>query len=97
MQRAWPNMPRLIPGGRIDPTRTGIPPEIVPRLKKLQDDEEVLRRALYTKEDKLRKDLRAYRKMEAESSQWALRSDLSLRHLRKLEGEKENESQTVAF
>jgi amino acid permease len=81
------NMPQIIPGGRIDPTATGLSPEIAARIKKREDEAEIIRSELENKRDTLRKNLKVYDGIKNESQQWALRSELSERHVRMLAGE----------
>jgi len=81
------NMPQIIPGGRIDPTASGMSSEISARLKRRQDEEQVLRVDLEAKQDALRKNLKDYERMQNESAQWALRTELSEKHVRSLVGE----------
>ncbi len=80
-------MPQIIPGGRIDPTATGLSPEIAARIKKREDEAEIIRSELENKRDTLRKNLKVYDGIKNESQQWALRSELSERHVRMLAGE----------
>jgi hypothetical protein len=81
------NMAQIIPGGRIDPTASGMSAEIAMRMKKREDEAEVLRADLEAKQDALRKNLKEYERIKSESAQWALRSELSERHVRTLAGE----------
>ena len=81
------NMPQIIPAGRIDPTASGMSTEISMRIKKREDEAEGLRADLEAKQDALRKNLKEYEKIKSESAQWALRSELSERHVRTLAGE----------
>lgn len=80
-------LPQIIPGGRIDPTASGVTPEVAARLKKRQEEEVVLRKELNTKQEKLRQDLQIYARLERESAAAGLRSELSERHVRALAGE----------
>lgn len=81
------NVPQIIPGGKIDPTASGMSAENAMRVKKREDEAEVLRADLEAKQDSLRKNLKEYERIKAESAQWALRSELSERHVRTLAGE----------
>jgi hypothetical protein len=84
---AMANMTPIIPGGRIDPTASGMTPEIAARVKKREDEAEVLRADYEAKSEALRKNMKEYERIKAESAQWALRSELSERHVRALAGE----------
>lgn len=84
---AMANMAQIIPGGRLDPTASGMSSEIALRIKKREDEAEVLRADLESKQDALRRNLKEYEKIKSESAQWALRSELSERHVRTLAGE----------
>jgi hypothetical protein len=81
------NMQQIIPGGRIDPTASGMSPEIALRIKKREDEAESLRVDYEVKQEALRKNMKEYERMKADSAQWALRSELSERHVRTLAGE----------
>jgi hypothetical protein len=81
------NLPAIIPGGRINPTATGIPSDIAARLKKREEEEVILRADLTAKEEKLRKNMKIWDKMQRESDSMGLRSELSERHVRLLAGE----------
>jgi hypothetical protein len=84
---AMANIPMIIPGGKIDPTASGMSAEIASRVKKREDEAEILRAELGAKQDSLRKNLKEYERMKSDSAQWALRSELSERHVRMLAGE----------
>ncbi|KAG0647873.1 hypothetical protein D0Z07_6031 [Hyphodiscus hymeniophilus] len=84
---AMANMPHIIPGGRIDPTASGMSPEIAARLKRREEEEAVLRADLEAKTDAARKSMREFERMKNESAQWRLRSDMSANHLSALIGE----------
>ncbi|KHJ33342.1 putative serine arginine repetitive matrix protein 1 protein [Erysiphe necator] len=81
------NTVSIIPSGRIDPTANGIAPEIVAKLKRKEEEEEVLRAELNSKEEKLRKSLKHWDKLSRDSRAMGLRSDLSEKHVRTLAGE----------
>jgi amino acid permease len=81
------NLPQIIPGGRIDPTASGIPPEIAARLKKREEEAEILRAENNSKQEKLRKSLKTWDKLQRDSASMGLRSELSERHVRMLAGE----------
>ncbi|KAL2066682.1 hypothetical protein VTL71DRAFT_2754 [Oculimacula yallundae] len=81
------NMPQIIPGGRIDPTATGMTPDITSHMKKLEEEEDILRAKLYSKEETLRQSLKQWDKLSRESAAMSLRTELSERHVRQLAGE----------
>lgn len=81
------NLPQIISGGRIDPTMTGVTPDVAARLKKRQEEEVVLRADYNAKQEKLRQDLKEWERLERESAAMALRSELSEGHVRMLAGE----------
>lgn len=80
-------MPQIIPGGRIDPTATGMTPDVTLHMKKLEEEEDPLRAKLYAKEETLRQSLKQWDKLSRESAAMSLRSELSERHVRQLAGE----------
>lgn len=84
---AMANLPQIIPGGRIDPTASGIPSDIAARLKRKEEEAETLREELHAKQEKLRQGLKGWDKLSRESQSMALRTELSERHVRMLAGE----------
>jgi hypothetical protein len=80
-------IPPIIPGGRVDPTASGIPADLAARLKKKEEEAEVLRDELKQKQEKLRKGLKHWDRLSRESASMGLKSELSERHLRILAGE----------
>lgn len=84
---AMANLPQIIPGGRIDPTASGIPSDVVARLKRKEEEAELLREELHTKQEKLRQGLKGWDKLSRDSQSMALRTELSERHVRMLAGE----------
>lgn len=80
-------LPQIIPGGRVDPTATGLSSDTAARLKKREEEETALREELKAKEEKLRKSLKTWDKLSRESASMGLRSELSERHVRLLAGE----------
>lgn len=86
-QTTLANTVSIIPSGRIDPTATGIAPDIALRLKRKEEEEEILRSELNSKEEKLRKSLKHWDKLSRDSRAMGLRSDLSEKHVRTLAGE----------
>lgn len=84
---AMAGMPQIIPGGRIDPTATGIPNDVAQRLKRKEEEAEILREELHAKQEKLRQSLKGWDKLSRDSASMALRTELSERHVRMLAGE----------
>lgn len=84
---AMVGIPPIVPGGRIDPTASGIPNEIATRLKKLEEEEQVLRERHYAKQETLKQGLKGWDKLSREASSMSLRTELSERHVRMLAGE----------
>lgn len=84
-------MPPIIPGGKLDPSMTplvsGVTKELEPHFRKLKDEEEKIRDELRAKQEKLRKSLYTWNRLERESRSWELRSDLSERSMKNLAGE----------
>jgi hypothetical protein len=81
------NLPQIMPGGRIDLTASGIPSDIAARLKRKEEEAEILREELHTKQEKLRQGLKGWDKLSRDSQSMGLRSELSERHVRMLAGE----------
>lgn len=84
---ALQNLPSIIPGGRIDPTTNGVPADIQARLRKREEEAEVLRKDLIAKQKKLRDGLRLWEKLKRDSQNMGERSELSERHVKILAGE----------
>jgi hypothetical protein len=84
-------MPQLIPGGKIDPAQmpltTGVTKELEPQYRKHREEEERIREELRIKQEKLRKSLRIWDRLERESKAYELRSDLSEKSLKNIAGE----------
>lgn len=80
-------MAQIIPGGRVDPTATGIGMDLALRLKKREEEAEALRAENDAKHEKLRRSLKNWDKLERDSTSMGLRSELSERHVRMLAGE----------
>ncbi|TAQ84304.1 hypothetical protein B7494_g7369 [Chlorociboria aeruginascens] len=55
---AMANLQPIIPNGRIDPNASGMPADIAARLKKREEEADVLRAELMLKQEKLRKGLK---------------------------------------
>ncbi|KAK4455563.1 hypothetical protein QBC34DRAFT_374394 [Podospora aff. communis PSN243] len=90
-QNLMNTMPVILPAGKIDPTSTpmttGVVKELEMHHRKLKEEEERIREELKAKQDKLRKYLRNWDKMERESKAFELKSDLSEKSLNTLAGE----------
>jgi hypothetical protein len=84
-------MPPVLPAGKVDPVSipltTGVVKELEPHHRKCREEEERIREELKFKQDKLRKMLRNWDKMDRESKSFELKSDLSERSLNTLAGE----------
>lgn len=80
-------MPQIIAGGRIDPSATGVPNDVAQRLKRKEEEAEILREELHAKQEKLRQSLKGWDKLSRDSASMALRTELSERHVRMLAGE----------
>ncbi|KAG6004846.1 hypothetical protein E4U21_000684 [Claviceps maximensis] len=84
-------MPPLIPGGKLDPSMTplvlGVTRDLEPHYRKLRDEEEKLRDDVRSRQERLRKSLYMWDRLERESRAWELRSDLSERSMKNLAGE----------
>lgn len=85
------SMTPILPAGKIDPTlvpqTTGVVKELEIHHRKLKEEEERIRDDLKTKQEKLRKYLRNWDKLERESKAFELKSDLSEKSLQNLAGE----------
>ncbi|KAG5988783.1 hypothetical protein E4U43_004628, partial [Claviceps pusilla] len=84
-------MPPLIPGGKLDPSMTplilGVTRDLEPHYRKLRDEEEKLRDDIRSRQERLRKSLYMWDRLERESRAWELRSDLSEKSMKNLAGE----------
>ncbi|KAF7543768.1 hypothetical protein G7Z17_g10468 [Cylindrodendrum hubeiense] len=84
-------LPPLIPGGKLDPSMTpsvlGVTREIEPHYRKLKDEEEKLRDELQAKQERLRKSLYNWDRLERDSRAWEMRSDLSEKSMKNMAGE----------
>lgn len=84
-------MPVIVPGGKLDPTMLplvlGVTREIEPHYRKMRDEEEKLREDLVVKQERLRKSLSLWNKLERDAASWELRSDLSEKIMKSLAGE----------
>ncbi|CAK7272188.1 hypothetical protein SEPCBS57363_005005 [Sporothrix epigloea] len=87
-QQAMANMPVIIPGGKLDPLlHTGILPDLLPHYQRLREEEERIRAEVDVKQDRLRKQLRSWDRMEREARSFKLKSDLSEKSLKTIAGE----------
>lgn len=84
-------LPPLIPGGKVDPAMTpltlGVSRELEPHYRKLKDEEEKSRDELQAKQERLRKSLYTWNRLERDSRAWELRSDLSEKSMKNMAGE----------
>ncbi|KAG5752992.1 hypothetical protein H9Q70_004354 [Fusarium xylarioides] len=84
-------LPPIIPGGKLDPSMTplalGVTRELEPHYRKLKDEEEKLRDELHAKQERLRKSLYTWNRLERDSRAWEMRSDLSEKSMKNLAGE----------
>lgn len=71
----------------MTPLTLGVTRDLEPHYRKLRDEEEKLRDELRAKQEKLRKSLYVWDKLERDSRAWELRSDLSERSMKNLAGE----------
>jgi hypothetical protein len=85
------SMPSIIPGGKLDvtltPLATGVIKELEPSHRKLKEEEERARDEIKLRQEKLRKSLRMWDKLERETKAFELKSDLSEKSLKNLAGE----------
>ena len=84
---ALANIPVILPHGKIDPTASGISKDVAARLKRKEEEAEVLREELNTKSKRLREGLRDWERLARDAGAMGLRSELSERHVRGLAGE----------
>lgn len=84
-------MPPIIPGGKLDssmlPLVIGVSREVEPHFRKLRDEEEKLRDELRAKQERLRRSLYVWNRLERDAAAWELRSDLSEKSMKNLAGE----------
>jgi Skp family chaperone for outer membrane proteins len=84
-------MPPLLAGGKIDPASTplttGVTKELEPHHRRLREEEEKMRAELDAKQEKLRRQLREWDRLERESRAWELKSELSEKSLKNIAGE----------
>ena len=84
-------LPPIIPGGKLDPAMLpltlGVTRDLEPAIRKLKEEEERTRDELRIKEERLRKSLYTWNKLERDARAWELRSDLSEKSMKNLAGE----------
>lgn len=84
-------MPPIIPGGKLDPSMAplalGVTREIEPHYRKLREEEERMRDELRVKQERLRKSLYMWNRLERDARAWEVRSDLSEKSMKNLAGE----------
>ncbi|ROW17248.1 hypothetical protein VPNG_01243 [Cytospora leucostoma] len=85
------SMPPIIPGGKADPASTplstGVTRDLEAHHRRLKEEEERIREELRAKDEKLRRSLRMWERLERESKAFELKSDLSERSLKTIAGE----------
>ncbi|KAI0181844.1 hypothetical protein GGR52DRAFT_526526 [Hypoxylon sp. FL1284] len=90
-QQLLSSLPPIVPGGKMDPHQlaiaTGVLPELQPHMQQLKEEEERIRADKYAKEEKLRKSLAVWEKMEREAKVLDLRLELSENSVKKFAGE----------
>ena len=84
-------MPPIIPGGKLDPALTpltlGVTRDLEAHYRKLREEEEKMRDERSAKQERLRKSLCMWNRLDRDSKSWELRSDLSERSMKNLAGE----------
>ncbi|RYP53120.1 hypothetical protein DL769_010566 [Monosporascus sp. CRB-8-3] len=90
-QQLLASMPPLVPGGKADPAQlamdAGVLPELLAHTQRLKEEEERIREEKYLKEERLRKSLAEWDRMERESRVMELRDQLAEETLKKISGE----------
>lgn len=85
------SLPPIIPGGKVDsalvPVYTGVSSELQAHYNQLKEEEERIRQEMYAKQEKLRKSLALWDKLERETKVLELKSTLSEQTLAKISGE----------
>ena len=85
------SMPMIMPAGKLDPSfipiTNGVIKDLEPHHRKLREEEERVREEIKARQEKLRKNLRIWDKLERESKAFELKSDLSEKSLKNLAGE----------
>ena len=84
-------MTPIIPGGRLSPSWTpmvlGVTKELEPHYRKLREEEEKIREELSQKQEKLRKNMYVWNRLDRESKACKVRSELSEQSMNALAGE----------
>ncbi|KAI9837620.1 MAG: hypothetical protein M1837_002954 [Sclerophora amabilis] len=83
--RQLSDLPSIVPGGKLAPS--GMDKSIGERLAKLQQEQEKLQKELAEKEEKKRKGLRTWDRLERESARDGLKSELAEQQVRMMAGE----------
>ncbi|KAI1412444.1 hypothetical protein F5Y13DRAFT_190440 [Hypoxylon sp. FL1857] len=90
-QQLLATIPPIIPGGKPDPRdiiiQTGVLPELQAHYQQLREEEEKIRAEKYVKEEKLRKNLAMWDRMEREAKVLDLRLELSEKLMKKFAGD----------
>ncbi|RCI12232.1 hypothetical protein L249_0026 [Ophiocordyceps polyrhachis-furcata BCC 54312] len=90
-QNLLSTLPPIVPGGKLEPSMTplaiGVTRDLEPHYRKLGDEEEKLRDELRVKQERLRRSLYVWNKLERDSRAWELRSDLSEKSMKNMAGE----------
>ncbi|RYO98753.1 hypothetical protein DL766_003045 [Monosporascus sp. MC13-8B] len=90
-QQLLASMPPLVPGGKADPAQlamdAAVLPELLAHTQRLKEEEERIREEKYAKEERLRKSLAEWDRMERESRVMELRDQLAEETLKKISGE----------
>lgn len=71
----------------MTPLVLGVTRELEPHYRKLKDEEEKLRDELQAKQERLRKSLYTWNRLERDSRAWEMRSDLSEKSMKNMAGE----------
>ncbi|KAL2204459.1 hypothetical protein CC79DRAFT_1325193 [Sarocladium strictum] len=91
-QNVLASLPPLIPGGKLDPIThplitLGVSRDLEAHTRKLKEEEERLREEIRQKQDRTRKSLYMWQRLERDSKAWEVRSDLSERSMNNLAGD----------
>lgn len=65
----------------------GVTKELEPHYRKLREEEEKIREELWQKQEKLRKSLYVWDRLDRESKAWQIRSELSERSMNEIAGD----------
>ena len=83
-------LPAIVPGGKVDPSIGSVPgvtPQLEGHFRKLREEEDKIRDELRARDDKLRRMLYAWDKLELEAKVWETRADLSEKSMKNLADE----------